>query len=80
MNHLNMVSDKKLTQTAAGDRVVVLKLFGGERFKERLLSMGILPGKDIEVMAILRHGPVIVRVNDTRVVIGHNMAEKIFVK
>jgi len=80
MNHLNVTIEKKLTDIKARTKVRVLKLSGGERFKDKLLCMGILPGHEIEVLSSQNKGPVIVKVNDTRVVIGHSMAEKIIVR
>lgn len=80
MNHLNVFTEKNLTDIKSGTRVKVLKLSGGERFKDKLLCMGILPGHEIEVLSSQKKGPVMVRVNDTRVVIGHSMAERIIVR
>jgi len=80
MNHLNLINEINLTGVKSRTKVRVLKLSGGERFKDKLLCMGILPGHEIEVLSSQKKGPVIVKVNDTRVVIGHSMAERIFVK
>lgn len=80
MNHLNVIIEKNLTDIKPRTRVRVLKLSGGERFKEKLLCMGILPGHEIEVLSSQKKGPVIVKINDTRVVIGHSMAERIIVR
>lgn len=80
MNHLNVVYETNLTNVKSRTKVRVLKLSGGERFKDKLLCMGILPGHEIEVLSSQKKGPVIVKVNDTRVVIGYSMAERIFVK
>jgi len=43
------------------------------------LSMGLLPGKDIEILSVRKKGPVIVKINDTRIVIGNGMASKILI-
>jgi len=79
MNHLNIEVDFKLTKVEKGKTVKIMKLQGGENFKEKLLSMGIIPGQSVLVMNSGRRGPVILKVNDTRVVLGHNMAERIIV-
>ncbi len=39
MNHLNIVAEKALTNIKPGTTVKVLKLLGGERFKDKLLCM-----------------------------------------
>jgi len=80
MNHLTAITEKNLTNIKSGSKVRVLKLSGGERFKDKLLCMGILPGHEVEVLSSQRKGPVMVKVNDTRVVIGHSMAERIIVR
>ena len=80
MNHLNVIEEKNLTNIKSGTKVRVLKLSGGERFKDKLLCMGILPGHEVEVLSSQKKGPVMVKVNDTRVVIGHSMAERIIVR
>ncbi len=80
MNHLNIITEKNLTNIKSGTKARVLKLLGGERFKDKLLCMGILPGHEVEVLSSQRNGPVMVKVNDTRVVIGHSMAERIMVR
>lgn len=80
MNHLNIITEKNLTNIKSGTKVRVLKLAGGEKFKDKLLCMGILPGHEVEVLSSQRKGPVMVKVNDTRVVIGHSMAERIIVR
>jgi len=41
--------------------------------------MGLIPGKVIEVLSVRKSGPVIVKINDTRIVIGHGMASKIVI-
>ncbi|MFA5517991.1 MAG: FeoA family protein [Spirochaetota bacterium] len=80
MNHLNLIKEKPLTDIKPGTKVKVLKLLGGERFKDKLLCMGILPGHEVEILSSQRKGPVVVKVNDTRVVIGYSMADRIIVQ
>lgn len=80
MNHLNLITEKTLANTKPGTKVKVLKLLGGERFKDKLLCMGILPGHEVEILSSQRKGPVVVKVNDTRVVVGYSMADRIIVE
>ena len=79
MNHLNIFQSIKLTESAPGSHVIINKISGGDKLRDKLLSMGLLPGKDIEILSIRKNGPVIVKVNDTRIVIGHGMASKILI-
>ena len=79
MNHLNAIENIKLTESAPGAHVIINKITGGDKLRDKLLSMGLLPGKNIEILSIRKNGPVIVKVNDTRIVIGHGMASKILI-
>lgn len=79
MNHLDIVNNKKLTDSLSGDHVVIDKIYGGDKLRDKLLCMGILPGNEIEVLSLRKNGPVIVKVNDTRIVIGYGMASKIMI-
>ena len=79
MNHLNSVKNIKLTESEPGSHVIIDKISGGENLRDKLFSMGLLPGKDIEILSLRKKGPVIVKVNDTRLVIGHGMASRILI-
>ena len=80
MNYMNKVECRKLTDAVTGASVRIEKFEGGGSFKEKLISMGLLPGKEIEILSARKNGPVVIRVNDTRLALGHGMAHKIFVK
>ena len=80
MNYMNRIESGNLTDINAGAAVIVDKIDGGGAFKEKLLSMGILPGKVIEVLSARKNGPVVIKVSDTRLALGHGMAHKIHVK
>ncbi len=79
MNHLSNIDGLRLTDSLSGSVVRVERFSGGEKLRDKLLSMGLLPGKDIEVISVRKNGPVIVKINDTRIVIGHGMASKIVI-
>ncbi|MDD5648258.1 MAG: FeoA family protein, partial [Dehalococcoidia bacterium] len=58
----------------------VIKNFGGGRGSlGRCLSLGFTPGSIIKMVENYRRGPVLVRVHDTDVAIGRQLAEKISV-
>jgi len=80
MNHLNNTDGLRLSDSLSDSVVRVERFAGGEKLRDKLLSMGLLPGKDIEVLSVRKNGPVIVKINDTRIVIGHGMASKIVIK
>lgn len=80
MNQMNKIEFRRLTDIGTGSLVIVDRFEGGGAFKEKLISMGILPGKEIEILSSRKNGPVVIKVNDTRLALGHGMAYKIFVK
>lgn len=80
MNYMNNIEPKRLTDICTGAAAVVEKIEGGGAFKEKLISMGILPGKEIEVLSARKNGPVVIKISDTRLALGHGMAVKIHVR
>jgi DtxR family transcriptional regulator, Mn-dependent transcriptional regulator len=58
----------------------VIKTYGGERGSMgRCLSLGFTPGSSIKMMENYRRGPVLVKVHDTEVAVGRQLADKISV-
>jgi Fe2+ transport system protein FeoA len=51
----------------------------GSGFQGRLADMGIAPGAEIEVLRNSAHGPFIVSVKGSRIMLGRGMAQKILV-
>ena len=81
------VSGKKVVPLGAlkpGDQGYVVALEGGREFTNRISSMGISVGCRIEVMhhdgAPGANGAVVVRTGETRLMIGHGMADKVMVR
>ncbi len=63
-----------------GKRVRVVGIDGGRRLQARLAQMGLMPGVEIDVINNTFHGPFIVGVKGSRVVLGRGMALKIMVE
>ncbi len=80
MNHMNRIECRRLTDIGTDSPVTVDRFEGCGAFKEKLISMGILPGKEIEILSSRKNGPVVIRVNDTRLALGYGMARKIYIK
>ena len=53
---------------------------GGHQFLSRLASLGFTPGARLQVVQNYGHGPIIVRLRDTRVALGRGEAKKILVE
>jgi len=68
----------------AGDRGFVLALRGGRGFQQRISSMGLSVGCEVEIThggaAGEEEGAVVVRTGETRLMLGHGMAEQIVVR
>jgi DtxR family Mn-dependent transcriptional regulator len=62
-----------------GESAVIKTCGGGRGSLGRCLSLGFTPGSVIKMVENYRRGPVLVRVHDTEVAIGRQLAEKISV-
>ena len=68
-----------LAVISPGKRVKIVSLAGGRRMQERLMSMGLGPGAEIEVIRKGDPGPFIIAVKEMRLAIGAGMARRIMV-
>ena len=62
-----------------GDIVKLESFNSGRRMRNRLLSMGLQIGSEIEIIQSSGQGPIVISVKDSRLAIGHNMANKMTV-
>lgn len=69
-----------LANVSASTKATVAALRGGSGFQTRITSMGIYVGCRVEVLIGGSEGRMIVAVGDTRIALGHGMAEKIMVR
>ncbi len=68
-----------LAMVESGRRVRLLAVKAGRGLQARLAAMGLVPGVEIEVIQNLAHGPFVIAVKGSRVMLGHGMAHKIVV-
>ena len=68
-----------LTDVQPGTYVRVSEIDGGQELRARLCALGLTPGTPVEVVCV-GSGPVIVKVMDSRLMIGRGMAEKVLVR
>ena len=59
-----------LSAVAAGERVRLRSVEAGGGLESRLAAMGLLPGVELEVIRNAEHGPFIIEVKGTRLVLG----------
>ena len=77
--HREAQDGPSLSSVRCGEAVEIRQMDGGHQFLSRLASLGFTPGARLKVLQNHRHGPLIVRVRDTRVALGRGEAEKIVV-
>jgi len=68
-----------LAMVKAGQRVHLVAVDAGCSLQSRLTEMGLVPGVEIEVVRNSLHGPFIVAVKGSRMVLGHGITQKIMV-
>lgn len=71
----------RLDTLETGRKVRVISINRGAGAEQRLLEMGIVPGVEVELLA--KHplkGPVIVKLDNTRIALGRNLANAIEVQ
>lgn len=69
----------RLCDANPGEKVKIERFSGGHRLKNRLLSMGLSVGKEIEVLNAGRPGPTIIAVDGSRIALGHMLSRKVWV-
>lgn len=77
---MNMQMLVELDQLPVGARATVRRFGAGSQFASRLAAMGLSVGSPIQVLQNRGHGPVLVLVRDTRIVLGRGEAMKIQVE
>lgn len=62
-----------------GQKVIVVSIVAGRGLRQRLISMGLNVGSEIEVIKSGAPGPFLISVKETRLAIGRGIAYKIMV-
>ncbi|MDL2263737.1 ferrous iron transport protein A [Synergistaceae bacterium OttesenSCG-928-I11] len=68
-----------LVAASLGNEVTVAKIAADEKVKRHLEDLGILAGQTITPMSDCM-GNTVVKVRDSRLVMNHGLAEKIYVR
>ena len=70
-----------LAEMRTGQTGTVVGVLGGHGLIQRLDALGIRPGKKVtKLSSTLFRGPVMLRVNNSRVAVGFGMARKIIIE
>ena len=69
-----------LSRVDSEKEITLVDIIGGKGIRSKLYGMGLVPGVNLRVLNRNGHGPLIVGVKDSRLVIGQGMASKIVVE
>jgi ferrous iron transport protein A len=79
MNYLENTTKLSLNDVKSGCYAEIKDITGGVGLREKILSLGLLPGKTVQVISNRKQGPVIIKIDGTRLILGRGTAEKIHV-
>ena len=69
-----------LAMARPGEMVELVDVRGGRGLQRRLAEMGLGPGSPFTVETSGRPGPFVIRVKGSRLILGHGMVTRIFVR
>ena len=69
-----------LTMVRSGETATVKTVHGGHAVISRLSALGLTPGTRIQIVSAHGHGPVVVKIRDNRLALGHGMAHHVMVE
>jgi DtxR family transcriptional regulator, Mn-dependent transcriptional regulator len=73
------VKESPLSSLKPGQTGVIRTCEGGRGRQGRCLSLGFTPGSSVKMLENFSHGPVLVKLHDTEVALGREMAENVMV-
>lgn len=76
----NRKKSSSLASLREGREAVVLSFTGGKNCTQKLVELGIIPGSSITLLSGGKHNPFLLKIKNSRVMIGYHMAEQIIVK
>jgi Fe2+ transport system protein FeoA len=69
-----------LAMARPGETVELVDVHGGLGLQRRLAEMGLGPGSRFAVETSGRPGPFVIRVKGSRLILGHGMVTRVFVR
>jgi len=69
-----------LSSLMSGERGEVVEIVGGRGVIRRLYEMGLVPFSRVEVLISHMPGPILIKVNGSRIAIGRGIAMKVMVR
>ena len=62
------------------EKLCVTEIRGGQQFKDKCINQGIVPGQKIEILNNSGNGPCLIKLLNSRIIIGRGMLNRILVK
>jgi ferrous iron transport protein A len=78
--YLRSVVMQNITNLKRGERGVVAKLDGDERFLSRITAIGLTPGCPVEILRSEKRQPVLLYSRDTMIALSRREGEKIMLE
>ncbi len=69
-----------LSSTTKGQKVILQEIIGGHQLRQRLSAMGLIPGTDFLVVSNGHPGPFVLKIKESKIVLGRGMANQIKVR
>ena len=70
----------KLSNARAGIDLTLISVEGNRNSLMKLADMGLIPGHKLRVLNNSKHGPIMLLIKGTKIVLGHSLAAKVLVK
>ena len=80
LHHQSNFHQLTLADLKSGESGIITSLDAGKRLNARLSTMGFTPGVEIQMSHNYGHGPIVVKVRDTRIALGRGEARTIFIR
>ena len=80
METKNKTSSFPLITAQENETLYITEIKGGRRFKDKCIDQGLVPGRKIEILNNSGNGPCLVKLFNTRIMIGRGMLNRIYVR
>ena len=69
---------KNLIHFKKGEKVKIECVECGQNFRRRLCDLGLFDGTEVEIIKNDQHGPLILKIFDSKIALGRGEAEKVY--
>jgi Fe2+ transport system protein FeoA len=80
MDAMSKMISYPLLLAGQNETLYITEIKGGRHFKEKCIDRGIIPGQKIKILNKQGSGPCLVLVMNSRIMIGHGMLSRIYVR